>query len=325
MSVVLEPHFQKVTDDFPYESPVFYDAWWRFLAPRFNLVAREGPFVVCPKPVLGKFFSLKELLLAGWNNAWAQDLTPTRVDQLLALPPTLGWDVFRMTWTEARAERQAFDRLAAAGYRLLQTPASPQYGVDLTTDWDGYLASVSANARKMIRRRLRRAEALSPELRTFEGPEAIETFFKIFFPLHLAYWDEKAGHSYFHDAHEQAFAIAWAEAQAEQGQLLLDGLYLDGALAQLSMSILTPTTHYWVLTINTGAHTDAYPGLLALYLRVQQEMRLGQRRLFNMGSGDYHYKQEAANVTIPCHELLVANPRSVWGKLYLQRQERASQ
>lgn len=322
MSVVLEPHFQAVTDNFPYESPSFYQTWWRFLAPRFPLGVRQGDFVVHHKPLLGQLFSLKELRMAGWNNAWNQELTPERVEQLLDFSKEAPWDVFRMTWAEGLQDPAVFSRLAAAGMPTLQKPVSPQYGVDLTTGWEGYLASVSGNARKMIRRRLRRAEELNPQIRPFEGPEAIDTFFKIFFPLHLAYWDDKAGYSYFHDAHEQAFAIAWAQAQAEQGQLLLDGLYLGDELAQLSMSILTPTTHYWVLTINTGVHADAYPGLLALYLRVQQEMQLGQRRLFNMGSGDYHYKQEAANVLVPCHELWAANPRSVWGKLYLQRQAR---
>jgi hypothetical protein len=300
-----------------FDTPAFLDNWWTHLAPRFRLGHCFNGFVIHHKPVLKGLAHLRTLRLAGWNSALNQDLTTQRARTLLDLPAPMatGWDVFTLLWSQAREGLQAFDMLTQAGYTLTQTPAPTQYEVDLTLGWEGFLASRSAKTRRKIRAHLKQATPLRPHLQAFTGPRAIDTFFDLFFKHHMAYWDQKVGQSYFTHPAERQFIKAWAYTLAEKGQLCLDGLYLADTLVQLNVGVLTPTAYYGLLTINTGAHPDYYPGLLGVYLRLQQQMQAGQCQWFNLGAGESPFKQQTATHVIPCHQLKVINHRTWRGQM----------
>jgi hypothetical protein len=304
-------------NEFPYETPLFQQCWWQSLASRFDIPVKMGDLLICRKKLLKGLLSLREARVAGWNNAWHQDLTATRVDALEELAHTSRWDYFRMTWSEARQNRQALDRLTQKGFLWTQKPAPTQYWIDLSEGFEGYLNSLSANGRKGLRKKYKRALPLNPELVTCHTDEAIDAFFEEFFPHHWAYWDEKSSGSYFHHAEEQQFIIQWAKALNQNGQLLLERLVLDGKTVNMSMAIRSGNAVYWLLTLNTGELLDATPGMVALYMRLEQLAAQGVTS-FHMGSGDYFYKVQSANRQDTCHEVIVCNPRSLKGRIYYQ-------
>lgn len=305
-------------DEFPYETPLFQQCWWQSLASRFDIPVKVGDLLICRKKLLKGLLTLREARVAGWNNAWHQDLTAARVDALEELAHTSHWDYFRMTWSEARQNRQALERLAEKGFLWTQKPAPTQYWIDLSQGFEGYLNSLSANGRKALRKKARRSLPLNPELAPCHTDEAIDAFFEEFFPYHWAYWDAKSpASSYFHSPEERQFIIQWAKALNRKNQLLLERLVMDGKTVNMSMAIRCGDAVYWLLTLNTGELLDATPGMVALYLRLEQLAAQGVKS-FHMGSGDYFYKVQSANRQDACHEVIVCNPRSLKGQLYYQ-------
>lgn len=317
---------QDEADVFPYETPAFHQCWWQFLAPKFDIPVKIGDLLICRKPVLKGLIKLREARISGWNNAWNQDLTLARVDALEELAHTSGWDYFRMSWAESRRGLQAFERLAEKGYPMLQLPAPVQYAVDMSDGFEGYLQGLSHNSRKSLKKKTRRGQALNPQLVPCMDAGDIDAFFSELFLHHIAYWDAKAGRSYFNDVEERNFIVNWAKALHQSGQLVLERLMMGGETVNLSVGILSGTSFYWLLTVNTGLHSDYVPGIIGLYLRLEQLAAQGVTR-FNMGAGDYFYKVQSANHQEACHDLIVCNPRSLKGKAYfywLQRQQTKS-
>jgi hypothetical protein len=305
------------TEGFPYETPMFHQYWWRFLASKFDIPVKVGDLLICRKPILKGLIKLREARVAGWNNAWNQDLTENRVNALEELAHTSGWDYFRMIWSDARESRQAIELLNEKGFFWMQKAAPTQYWIDLSQGFDAYLSSLSANGRKGLRKKARLSLPFNPKLVACHTDAEIDAFFEEFFPHHFAYWDEKAGGSYFHDVEEQQFILNWAKALNQAGELILDRLVMNGETVNMSMAIRTGDAVYWLLTLNTGQLLEATPGMVGLYMRLEHLATQGVNS-FHMGSGDYFYKVQCANRQEACHELIVCNPRSLKGQLYFQ-------
>jgi hypothetical protein len=305
------------TSVFPFETPVYHQCWWEFLAPKFDIPMKHGDLLIFRKPGLKGLIKFREARIAGWNNAWNQDLTPARAEALDELAHTSRWDYFRMTWSESRAELQAFEQLKAMGYPLLQMPAPVQYSIDLSEGFEGYLQGLSHNSRKSLKKKTQRGQILNPHLMPCTEAQDIERFFAELFLHHITYWDAKADGSYFHDIEERNFIVNWAKALHQSGNLVLDRLILGDETVNLSMGIRVADTFYWLLTINTGIHSEYVPGIIGLYLRLEQLAEQGVLR-FNMGAGDYFYKIQSANHRELCHEVLVCNPQSLKGRAYFE-------
>lgn len=318
MSIVAEQELSlPQTEVFPYETPAFQQCWWEFLAPKFDIPVKNGDLLIYRKPVLKSLLKMREARIAGWNNAWHQDLTASRIEELEELAQTSGWDYFRMTWNETRANCQAFELLAEKGFPTLQLQAPTQYAIDLSDGFEGYLQGLSHNSRKSLKKKTRKGQVLNPEIIPYQNEAEIDGFFEELFRHHIAYWDEKAGRSYFNDIEERNFIVNWAKNLHHSGQLALDRLVMGGETVNLSMGILSGRTFYWLLTVNTGLHHEYVPGIIGLYMRLEQLAAQGVTR-FKMGSGDYFYKVQSANQLETCRELIVCNPRSLKGKAYFQ-------
>jgi hypothetical protein len=308
--------------NFPYESAMFHQCWWRSLSCRFDIPVKVGDLLITRKPLfdkllLKKLFPLREARVAGWNNAWHQDLTESRVDGLEELAHTSRWDYFRMTWSSAREDMQAFEKLREKGFLFIHKPAPTQYWIDLNAGFEAYLSSLSANGRKSLKKKARLSLPMSPQLVSCHTDEEIDAFFEEFFPHHYAYWDAKSSGSYFHVPEERQFIIDWAKALNQAGELLLDRLILNGDCVNMSMAIRSGDAVYWLLTLNTGLHLEATPGMVGLYMRLEKLAAEGVKS-FHMGSGDYFYKVQCANRQDACQEVIVCNPRSLKGRLYFE-------
>jgi CelD/BcsL family acetyltransferase involved in cellulose biosynthesis len=90
---------------------------------------------------------------------------------------------------------------------------------------------------------------------------------------------------------------------------------LGGQVVNLNIGIRIEDTFYWLLTINTGLHADAFPGIVGLTLRIEQFAAQGGT-MYHMGPGDYFYKIHGANQKTACQDVLVCNPSSWKGRAY---------
>jgi hypothetical protein len=276
---------------------------------------KQGDLLVYRKKMAKGLFHFDEAHIAGWKIAWSQDLTKERVQGLEHLQESFGWDYFRMIWTEDRDSKQRIDLLKAAGYRVLQLDFQPQYVIDLSNGFEAYLKSLSHNGRKALKKKVRVAKPLNPQLVPVTEATDIAPFYEELFSYHIPYWTKKTGFSYFSVPAERQFTIEWAKALHEQGQLRLVRLMLGGETANLSMGIHSGETFYWVLTINTGAYHDYSPGMISLALRTEALAEEGIKT-FNMGTGDFFYKIQSASRLNACREIIALNPRSFKAKLY---------
>lgn len=302
-------------EDFPYELESFHQCWWSHLACRFDIPVKGQDLLIYRRKLLKGFIRLREARIAGWNNAWNQDLTAARMLELEELNRTSSWDYFRVTLAENRRMEAVIEQLKAQGYLILESAAPSQYSVDLSDGLDGYLKGLSHNSRKSLKKKTRRGQALNPVLTSVKEADEIDAFFEELFTHHRQYWDDKTGYSYFNEPAERHFIVNWAKALHAEGRLVLDKLVMADETVNLSMGIRVGAAFYWLLTVNTGRHQDYAPGIIGLYMRLEQCATQGVKH-FHMGAGDYFYKVQSANRTIPCTDLIVVNPDSLKGKLY---------
>ena len=305
---------------YPFNNDTFYACWWQHLAPKFPIIGRQNDCLVVQNRMFRNLLPFKEAHIAGWNWCWGHELTHERLADIETLRKELGWDIFRMEWKRFRLPHQAFEALEAAGvsYTHLTTVEHPEYLIDLGQGFEGFLKGLNAKSRYNLRQKMKRAKSYEPHLVEFTGPHAVDEFFALFFPAHIKHWDSKGGGSYLNDPREQAFIRAWAQTLHEQGDLLLQGLQLNGAWAHLTMSITTGDTLYWPLVITTDAYPEAFPGLISLFMQIEKAANAGFT-IFNMGKGDDLYKRQFSTIRSPNYQLIISNPDSIRGRLYAAR------
>lgn len=299
----------------PFDTPDFHECWWRHLSHGLDIPYKQNNLLVLRKKMIKGLLRLNEARISGWKVAWTQDLTEERVENLLRLNAEYGWDYFRMTWSENRRDLQQFELLQKAGYPIFQLDAKPHYVFDLSDGFDAYLKSLSHNGRKALKKKVRLAKDLNPQLLPVTDVSDIAPFYEELFSHHIPHWTQKTGYSCYSDPAEQAFTIDWATQMHQTGALRLERLIMGDETANLSMGIQMEDTFYWVLTINTEKHHDFAPGIVGLTLRMEQLAQEGVK-IGNMGPGDFFYKEQSANRQHTCREMIVLNPRSLKARLY---------
>jgi hypothetical protein len=307
---------------YPWETDMFHQCWKTSMLPKFKHLGQYQDFYVLKKPLLKNLLTLKELRLSGWNSAWSQAFDASRLTMLTNVHQTCQWDYFRVISTPPHQPDETEALLRSGGFNPIAVSIGDEFIIDLQKGLDQYYQSLSKNARRNVIRKVNKAEKLGHQIKLVDWPqteEGIDDFFKLFFQHHIRHWDKKSGYSYFNDTNEQKFMVAYTRALAREGkQLLLKGLEIDGELAHLSMSIVSGSIQYWLLIIGTDCHSDLVPGILNLYLELQDAEARGIAQ-FNMGAGEYFYKIQLANIKRPRTELIVPNPKSFPGKVYAKR------
>ncbi len=315
-----------VTIPSPFDSSDYLSSWWHYIAPQFKAVKEHADWFVYRRALLSGLLQFQEIRMAGWNADQPQALSSERLLSLQALCKTSRWDAIRLCANANAETADALQMFQATGLTPVELPASPQYVLDMREGWEGYWKSVSQNTRKSFRRKMSRSSHLKPALFNYTGEVGFNTFFELFFKAHIPYWESKTGASYLSEPLEQMFILAWMKQCLAQMQdqttsdawaVELQGLSMGDEVVNLSINLTHGSTLYHLLTINTGAYAEHYPGLVALCLNAQQAAASGIR-FFNMGPGNYFFKKQAANLILPQKTILIPNSTSVRGKAYVR-------
>jgi CelD/BcsL family acetyltransferase involved in cellulose biosynthesis len=96
---------------------------------------------------------------------------------------------------------------------------------------------------------------------------------------------------------------------------------MDGQIANLGVSIRAGESLFCLFSLNMGIFTENSPGIIALYRRIRQASDASYRCL-DLGFGSQHYKRQAATRCVERYEMLVPNPRSIRGQIYVRALER---
>ncbi len=299
----------------PFEMPSFHQCWWRYLSPRFDIPVKGQALLIHRKRVARGFLTLKEARISGWNTAWHQTLSADRIAELHRLQQTSAWDYFQVRLKTGPDRSQAIEQMDLPDFPCLMVPAPLQYSIDLSQGMEPYLKGLSHNSRKSLKKKTRLAQALKPTLVTVSEPQAVERFLEELIQHHIQYWDQKTGYSYLNHPEEQQFLYHWALALHQSGQLVLERLLMNEQTVNLSLGVRNGPAFYWLFTVNTGLHSNYAPGIVGLNLRLEAYARQNIQH-FHMGPGDYFYKIQSANLTLPCFDLYIINPHSWKGRLY---------
>ncbi|WP_373531129.1 GNAT family N-acetyltransferase [Vampirovibrio sp.] len=299
----------------PFESAPFLESWWEHLAPKFCGGEGEGQLFKTTKPVLKGLVPLQFLRQAGWNGVYYQSLNQADWESFRTLSDRTRWDCFEVRWNQTVTDSQVFNPYLRLGCKVLHTPVSGSPVIELQNGWEAYWQAKGSHHRQNINRQFKKAAHLQPELIFFEGEQGLAEFFARFFPAHQAYWQSKGEGSYFEDPRERAFIISWASKLQQSGQLCLSGLLLGGQITNLSFNVIHRNVLYALLTINTGVHHQAVPGIMALHQLTQHACAQGMETI-DLGPGESTFKKKFATRVDPCFQTLIINPKSVAGQLY---------
>ncbi|MEB3244712.1 MAG: GNAT family N-acetyltransferase [Vampirovibrionales bacterium] len=296
----------------------FREIWQAHFLAKFKARVIHPEFVVQPKKMLKGLLSLTELRPVGWNSGWHPAFSPQIVQQCLDLPANTRWDVWRFTLDTPDLDASALAMLKQAGYAYGIIPDQPAYSIDVAYGLEAYMRNLSKDYRKTFTRKLNKlklAGLVSEQVDVTETTTVAE-FFDTFFKHHLAYWDAKAGGSYFHDACERDYIIAWCEQLKAQGKLLLLETRINGTPVTLHMQVRLGSTVWSFLIINTGQYLDYYPGIVSIYHHLARAKAMGVTRI-HLGPGDHNYKKGLCNVVTPRSTVIIANRQSLMGRAYL--------
>ncbi len=175
-----------------------------------------------------------------------------------------------------------------------QLPCASIRYIDLPDSFDGYLASLSSNQRKQVRRRRRRFEELG-NTRFFRWPNDrdIDEGFNALAELHRLRWNQKEEGGSFQTDSYCRFHLAVMHALQQRDELRLYALMHEDTMVAMEYS------YRWkngVYSFQCGFHPDYSehrPGQLLLNYSIEDAIAEGLKQ-YDMLKGDYDYKASAA-------------------------------
>lgn len=216
-----------------------------------------------------------------------------------AIMETHDWDV--LVFTDLREDdalmRALSTRFKQQGGHCGQTPCAEIRYITMPTTFDDYLASLSSNQRKQVRRRRRRAEEAGP-FTFLRWPEdkAIDEAFDDMVRLHqLRRADLDEAGSFNTEAY-LSFHRSVMTALQERGNLRLYCMYLKGEMVAIEYS------YKWnrrIFSFQCGFdphYSEFRPGQLLLNYSIEDAITEGIVE-YDLLKGDYAYKESVAKTT----------------------------
>lgn len=183
-----------------------------------------------------------------------------------------------------------------------------RYYADLTTGFDAYMASLSANARQGARRKAKRIAQLSGgtlDIRRYRTPDELARFHALARPLALRTYQEKLmGEGL--PATPEFLASMHARAATDRVRAWI--LFLDGKPAAYLYCPVEGDTVIYEYVGHDPDHNDISPGTV-LQMESFRDL-FGEQKFarFDFTEGDGQHKRQYATAGVPCLDLLLLRP-----------------
>lgn len=181
----------------PFLQPDYLRFWDALAAPTLFIMDGEGEFRVSRKRVARGLASLRRLSLAADEHDWAVELTAQRLTRLNAFAERASWqygqllcyaDDFAALWPREGILKNC---------RWRAMPSGDAYLLPIDQGYDSVLAGLTSKARCEIRRKEKKARALSSACRLLNHDGDWQTSLARFYDLHVAFWRERGQQSVF--------------------------------------------------------------------------------------------------------------------------------
>jgi len=198
-----------------------------------------------------------------------------------------------------------------------QRRETPHAVLPLPSDWQSYLASLSANMRSSISRRMQRLERThAMRLRRCDKAQDLPEFLDLLFPMHTARWQARGQEGAFSGTRRKKFYSEVTEKCLAQGWLAFWLLELDGRAAALELGFQYSNAYYF---LQGGFDTGLSSLGVGIVLKAKILQALVQEgvRCYDFLGGGEDYKLRWGAELRSYHNLRCALPGSK-GALYLK-------
>ncbi|MBX2861545.1 MAG: GNAT family N-acetyltransferase [Vampirovibrio sp.] len=298
-----------------FKTDLYKQLWWRHIHPQLDTAGHQDDFVILNKRVLKGLYAVKQLHIIGWENDWAQDMTPEVMETFVDMSEEKSWDYFKVVTRKQDETNNPFEEfIKGKQFPVFQWESGAEYLISFENGWDAYWEDLSSKVRCEYRRKLKKAQSQNPVFRLLNHDENLEEHLDLFFNHHIAYWETKGETSLFAKPGEQEFFRSWAKELMPSNQVRFYGLFLNDELVSMRFGVMEDDRYYSMVTVNTREQHAYSPGVLALYYEMEHTYQTGCK-IYNMGPGFFRYKRDLGATVSPYATTMVANPKSKTGKL----------
>ena len=237
------------------------------------------------------------------------DVAATATADVAPLVPALAelpWQVLVLSnlATNAPQTRRLCDAIAARGFPFRRRPLSPCPYLDLSGDWETYLATLSPAHRQTLRRKERHLQRNHVvELRDYDGARLDEGWSRLV-ALHELRWD---GAGAFRAPETRRLHRRFAADLAARRQLWLTTLDLDGEPAAAWYGFAWCNTVYFYQSGRDPRWDRESVGLVLMGAMIKRAIERGYRR-FDFLRGADAYKRRWTHAQRMTEEITIFRP-----------------
>jgi CelD/BcsL family acetyltransferase involved in cellulose biosynthesis len=288
--------------------PAWLEVWW-------NCFGGDQTPYLCSAKCGNELLGIAPLLLQGQGVTFMG--SPDVCDYLdCIVAPGRGEEFFQLLVQHLKNQRVSFMDLGpvrgdstvlscliplaeSAGWDFSVEQEDVSLELDLPTTWEDFLLGLTAKERHEIRRKLRRLEEGTSEVRlriVEEGPEA-RSGMETFLSLLKSSRPEKAA---FMTAQMSSFFLSLAEAMAELKILKLYFLYLDGVAAASALCFEYDSAVYLYNSGYEPRYRHLSAGLLNKVMSIRECIGRGTKR-YDFLKGAETYKHRLGGKPVPLY------------------------
>jgi hypothetical protein len=253
----------------PFTSPLWIGLWWKHFQRR-NIKFRDSLYLHIVQDDAGRLVAVAPLM-----QSWLSGLPALRVIQFLGNDPALteirgvicrpqdrdrvirtltdyfmrqrnNWEIIRWNGLQHSASEYKF---LTDGFQFIERRRQPCYVIELPTSWNSLTARVSTNMRKTLRKTYEflQRDGFTFAVKVVERQGDIDAAIDRFVTLHAARSDaaDMIHHpKRFAKPVERAFLVEYLDRMAEQGQLRIFELEINGRIVASRLAFLLGSDLY---------------------------------------------------------------------------------
>jgi len=227
------------------------------------------------------------------------------VDEFVPAIEVLPWELMVLSNLVAGAETtwRLCEAFQSRGYEVRRQPLWPCPYLDLPSNWDGYLGSLTPTRRQTLRRKERHLLNHGMIVTDYPG-DRVDEGLEHLFALHARRWETAGEGGAFEDPSVQRLHRRFAAELAAQGRLWLSTLDISGQPVAAWYGFASGDTVYFYQSGRDTAWERYSVGLVLMGTMIRRAIEGGYRR-FDFLRGADPYKQHWTSTQCMTEEVTV--------------------